>query len=174
MTRRNLALAAGALLLLVATFFAGMYSRPAKEVEVARYIHSTQLVYVWAEHAQAEQQVKWKERIVTVEVVRPDGSRETRKDETRGADVDTVATYDASGSQASTTVTADERTKTTENKRPDWSLAVGAQWSKVQPKPDTYDAELARRIAGTVWLATTATKTEGERPAFGVRARLEW
>ena len=63
-----------------------------------------------------------------------------------------------------------EESKVTDNARPGWRLSLGAGWSAVQPRPDSYRLELSRRLVGTVWLGAWASTDK----TAGLSLAMEW
>jgi hypothetical protein len=174
--RRKAIIAGGALALLIATFVAGRYSRPARVVERVKVETKIQTVTQWKDRIVAKR-VRGPVREVERIVEKPGAERVITRWIERGP-VTTDTTSDAAGQTSATSTSATSATKTTETGRPGWSVEIRGLWDPRAPAaiPDRLTLGIDRRVIGTVWLGAAVS---GEPRSFpdlrvGLSARLEF
>ncbi len=155
--KTKLLLIAGALGLLVATFFAGRYSKPAE---------------VKTEYVKGETKVEWKTRVVykyikknqdkeTTTTTKPDGTIIVVEKE--HTETETTSNNNTTGS--STTTKTETGATVLTSARPNWHVGakVGLKADALRLDPLIYGVSVERRFIGTLWLGAwgMTNKTAG-------------
>jgi hypothetical protein len=171
--RRNLYIAAGALLALVAAFVGGRYSRPARTVETVRVETKIVTQTEWKDRV-VEKRVAGPARVRTVTREVPGGERIVERIVERGP-VTTERNTDITGTASATTDQASATRRVTEAGRPGWAAGISATTDPRALSSRRLGLELDRRLLGTVWLGLRASaEPDGAEPQVGVAVRLEW
>jgi hypothetical protein len=149
---------------------AGLFAAPVKTVETVKVETKVVTVTEWKDRV-VEKTVKGPVQIRTVTHQRPGGERIIERVVQRGP-VTTDRATESTGQASATAESTSATSRVTESGRPGYRVGVGAGWDpgRLSLKPDVYQLDVSRRIAGTVWLGAYGRTDK----TFGVNIALEF
>lgn len=178
LSRKHLAIGAGALAAIGAAFAVGRFSRKVETTTATSSERASESLI--ASHGQADATDKGvtRTRRVRVQERKADGTATTTTttDTVKAADLRLVSTWGAVESNR-----ASEKAEATTTSRPtsaDWRLGAAALWpvDRLKLKPEAYTVELDRRVLGpfSAGLRGRFVPDEPKRSEVGAAISVEW
>jgi hypothetical protein len=169
--KRRLLIAAGAALALLVAFLGGKYSAAPRVETKTEWREINSYTTAWAVRTEYVDRTKIRTRVVTIERVAPDGSRETSTTTDSGTDVAINAGTNLAGHSSETTSSNGATVRVEEAGRPGWRVGASAGWDpgRLSLKPNTYGLDVSRRLIGTIWFGAWGRTDK----TFGLNLALE-
>jgi hypothetical protein len=169
--KRRLLIAAGAALALVAAFVGGRFSAPRHVETRTEWKEIRSVETQWAVRTEYVDRTKIRTRVVTVERVAPDGSRETSTTTDSGTDVAINSGTDLTGHSSETTSSNGATVTVSKSGRPGYRVGVAAGWDpgRLSLRPSVYGVDVSRRLVGTIWAGAWGRTDK----TFGINVALE-
>jgi hypothetical protein len=169
--KRRLLIAAGAALALLVAFLGGKFSAASRVETKAEYREINSYTTAWAVRTEYVDRTKIRTRVVTVERVAPDGSRETSTTTDSGTDVAINSGTDLTGHSSETTAFNAATVTVSKSGRPGYRVGVAAGWDpgRLSLRPSVYAVDVSRRLIGTIWAGAWGRTDK----TFGINVALE-